>query len=148
MAAPAQPSIGSAFIMQTHASASQSSEPAKSNSTSSPTLARLSPLVQRLGEGNLRALLLARVLQPKLAVSDPQDPLELEADRVADQVMRTPDASLPASRHSAPQIQRVRNDCEEKLRRSEESATTVPAVDAATESSIHSSSSRGTSLPA
>src|SRR4051812_917020 len=99
--------------MQTHATASQSSEPAKSNTTSSPTPGQLSPQVQRLGNRNLQALLLARVLQPKLTVSDPQDPFELEADRVADQILRTPDAASPASQHSAPRIQRVCNECEE-----------------------------------
>ena len=33
-------------------------------------------------------------LQPKLAVSQPGDPYELEADRVADQVMRMPEPSV------------------------------------------------------
>jgi uncharacterized protein DUF4157 len=127
--------------MQSRATASQSSAPAKSNS--SPTPAPASPQVQRLGNRNLLALLRARVMQPKLTVSDPQDAFELEADRVADQVMRTPEASLPAAQRSAPRIQRIGN--EEELQRPADSANTT--VDAATENSINSLSGRGTALP-
>src|SRR5215213_5405726 len=43
----------------------------------------------------------AGLIQAKLSVSQPSDPLEKEADRVADQVMRTPD----------PTVQRQCEDC-------------------------------------
>lgn len=42
----------------------------------------------------LRALPMPAVLQPKLTIGDIHDPLELEADRVADRVMRMPDSKL------------------------------------------------------
>lgn len=38
----------------------------------------------------------ALVLQAKLEVSQPGNPYEQEADRVAEQVMRMPDSSVPA----------------------------------------------------
>jgi hypothetical protein len=123
--------------MQTHVTASQSSEPAKSNSTSGPTLAPLSPQVQRLGNRNLQALLQARVLQPKLTVSDPQDSFELEADRVADQVMRTPDTQSPAAATVRPLVQRKCSECGEEP---------LPTIDPATENSIVSLSARGNPL--
>jgi Domain of unknown function (DUF4157)/Glycosyl hydrolase family 46 len=43
-------------------------------------------------------------LQPKLTVGAPNDPYEQEADRVADQVMNTPDAAIqaPIQRETAP----------------------------------------------
>src|SRR5262252_1892969 len=69
-------------------------------------------LGQRLGNANL-----ARVLQAKLTVSDPQDTLELEADRVADQVMRMPEAAA----RSPLSIQRKCEKCEEDVQRSEDS---------------------------
>jgi hypothetical protein len=43
----------------------------------------------------------ARLLQPKLAVSDPGDEYEREADHVADQVMRMPDPALMVQRKCA-----------------------------------------------
>jgi hypothetical protein len=49
-------------------------------------------------------------LQPKLTVSDPADPLEREADRVADQVMRMP-ADAPAISTARQKIQRDCDTC-------------------------------------
>jgi hypothetical protein len=63
-----------------------------------------------------------RLIQAKLAISQPSDVYEQEADRVADQVMRMPDptvhdsASLGAS-SEPPGIQRQCPGCEERLQR-------------------------------
>src|SRR5271166_279145 len=54
----------------------------------------------------------ALILQPKLAIGSVDDPLEHEADRVAEQVMRMPDPTLPIS-PSAPQVSRKCAACEE-----------------------------------
>jgi hypothetical protein len=53
------------------------------------------------------------VLQAKLAVGPVNDPLEREADRVADQVMRMPDP-LPVSCRAPPQISRKCAACEQE----------------------------------
>ncbi|MGH8864098.1 MAG: DUF4157 domain-containing protein [Pyrinomonadaceae bacterium] len=61
---------------------------------------------------------LGRHIQAKLKVSEPGDVHELEADRIAEQVMRMPDpttnneAEVP-SRRMVPQIQRLCTECEE-----------------------------------
>lgn len=55
----------------------------------------------------------ARALQPKLIVGAVDDPLEHEADRAADQVMRTPDGAFPVASGPA-QISRKCADCEEE----------------------------------
>lgn len=55
----------------------------------------------------------ARTLQPKLAIGSVDDPLEHEADRVADQVMRMPDSALSISPGS-PQLSRKCAECEEE----------------------------------
>ncbi|HEX7330243.1 MAG TPA: DUF4157 domain-containing protein [Pyrinomonadaceae bacterium] len=69
-------------------------------------------------------------LQPKLAVSQPDDPYEREADHIADRVMRmaappTEDSKLSFSHHAAQAAQRKCNHCEEeeenKLRRKPDS---------------------------
>src|SRR5689334_15616798 len=52
-----------------------------------------------------------RLIQTKLKVSQPNDQYELEADRVADQVMRMPDPQ-PANLTPAPeQVQRACSGC-------------------------------------
>jgi hypothetical protein len=56
-----------------------------------------------------------RIIQPKLAVGRIDDPLEQEADRVADQVMRTPRAN-PAGSAVPPGGQRMCHACMEELR--------------------------------
>lgn len=106
----------------------------------SPPIAPLALLNRRFGNEGMRG-----ILQAKLSVSDPHDSFEQEADRVADQVMRTPDARSVA--RSPLQIQRVCSECEEDLHRSEESSGTTPTVSASTETSIASLSSRGSALP-
>jgi Domain of unknown function (DUF4157) len=53
------------------------------------------------------------IIQPKLAVGQANDPLEHEADRVADQVMRMPDPGL-SNIGAPPQISRKCAACEEE----------------------------------
>ena len=73
-------------------------------------------------------------LQAKLAVSQPDDPYEREADRVAESVMRmaVPQAASPLSfSHSSGLAQRKCASCEEeeeKVQRKEQSAATEPAT--------------------
>ena len=74
-------------------------------------------------------------LQAKLAVSQPDDPYEREADRVAENVMRmaVPQAASPLSfsRHSSGRAQRKCASCEEeeeKVQRKEQSVSTEPTV--------------------
>jgi hypothetical protein len=81
-----------------------------------------------LGQANrssLSAPPLPGVILPKLAVGAVDDPLEREADSVADQVMRMR-APLPAISAAAPQISRVCAACEgEKMQRSPVSPAAV-----------------------
>lgn len=104
--------------------------------------APLNPLARLLGNAGF-----GQFLQAKLKVSDPSDAFELEADRVADQVMRMEDPELQRRARAAPQIQRLCHGCEQDLPRAAELAT-VPTVDAAAEQSIAALSSGGSPLPA
>src|ERR1700730_5491172 len=80
---------------------------------------------------------LALSIQPKLAISAPDDPFEREADRVADQVMRMPDRPPAAERpvvSSAPEGKAKRkcaacDEEDEKLQRKESgNAVNAPAT--------------------
>jgi outer membrane protein OmpA-like peptidoglycan-associated protein len=76
---------------------------------------------QALGNRALAGLAYGHRIQARLAVSEPDDPLEREADRVADKVMRMPaqvssQAATGATRH-AERIQRLCSGCEEELHR-------------------------------
>ena len=113
-----------------------------SASPAAPASAAPIGLVQQLGNHGLQALLRARLMQAKLAVSHPQDSFEQEADRVAEQVMRMP---TPVALQPVGAIQRVAADGRDVHRFS--TASDVPAVDAATEQSIQSLSGRGSPLP-
>jgi|GEM_PF-6793648 len=64
------------------------------------------------GIGN-QATLRLKAVQCKLSIGRTDDPLEHEADRVADQVMRTPDSDV-ATTPSGPQVQRKCASCEEE----------------------------------
>src|SRR4051794_26210406 len=57
---------------------------------------------------------LLRRMQAKLAVSQPGDKYEQEADRVAEQVMRTPAPAV--SRAVAPEISRKCEKCEDEIK--------------------------------
>lgn len=118
---------------------SDSKQPA-SAATPGPVSAPFAALGYRLGNAGLRVR-----LQAKLTVSSPRDAFEQEADRVADQVMRMPDSQ--SVMRTPLQIQRVCDKCEEELHRSEDSPSSVPDIDPATEHSIASLSSRGSPLP-
>src|SRR5262245_43065565 len=56
-----------------------------------------------------------QLVQAKLQISSPGDEYEQEADRVADQVMRTPDAALaePVAGDALPLISRLQRKCEQ-----------------------------------
>jgi hypothetical protein len=62
---------------------------------------------------SLSAPRLPGIIQPKLPIGDVSDPLEHEADRVADQVMRMPDPDLSIT-GAPPQISRKCAACEEE----------------------------------
>src|SRR3569833_281750 len=128
--------------MSTGKTAAPASAPKSSAVESSTAASAAGPtLVQRLGNENMQLLLRARQLQAKLTVSNPGDSLEQEADRVAEQVMRMPAASLQvesrAPSHAGPLVQR-----------SEDSAGAVPSIDAATEVAMGSLSGRGRAMSA
>ncbi len=53
------------------------------------------------------------IIQPKLAIGRVDDPLERQADRIADQVMRMPDPDLSITR-APPQLSRKCSVCEEE----------------------------------
>jgi|RhiMetdeSRZDD1v2_1073273.scaffolds.fasta_scaffold31535_4 Domain of unknown function (DUF4157) len=87
-------------------------EAAMMNSTKpSPTPAPARPLNQLRGMLGNQAF--GHVIQAKLQISQPGDAYELEADRVADQVMRTPDAALaePVAGDAPPQISPLQRKC-------------------------------------
>jgi hypothetical protein len=86
--------------------------------------ASLLQLQQTRGNRFTQQLLRSRVIQAKLAVSQPDDKYEREADDVADQVMRMPEGKIEAAGRDAditplPRIQRLCPACgeEEGLRR-------------------------------
>src|SRR5213594_3664333 len=69
-----------------------------------PITAPLNPILQlqqTLGNQAVQQLLRSRMLQAKLSISQPGDPFEQEADRVAEKVMRMP----------APAVQRACASC-------------------------------------
>lgn len=71
------------------------------------------------------------VVQPKLKIDSPDSPLEREADKVADQVVRLSDEGLNVSNGSPTSIQRKCAKCEdeeEKVQRKEARGAAVEAV--------------------
>jgi hypothetical protein len=108
-------------------------QPASSTVSASP---QAGALAGRLGNHYLQMFLHARLLQAKLTVSDPQDPFEREADRVAEYVMRMPESAPPVAGRSEPAVQRF-------------GAPTAggSAVDPVTEQAIGSLFGRGAPLP-
>ncbi|MGA9770389.1 MAG: DUF4157 domain-containing protein [Blastocatellia bacterium] len=67
-------------------------------------------LQQRFGNSAVQQVLRSGLIQAKLSISQPGDVYEQEADRVADIVMRMPDAT--ASENSPPGLQRKDAGCE------------------------------------
>jgi outer membrane protein OmpA-like peptidoglycan-associated protein len=85
-----------------------------SHATPSP-LTGVEPLQRTLGNRGMTRLLRSAAIQPKLTVDPVDDEYEREADRVADQVMRMPDASSQAPvQRSTLSIQRKCPKCEEE----------------------------------
>jgi hypothetical protein len=64
-------------------------------------------LQRAYGNRSVQRLLRSGALQPKLTVSEPGDPYEQEADRVAEQVMRMPESSVGAAANS-PRLSQMR----------------------------------------
>ena len=131
----------------TKAPAAQPANQRAATSTNVPVGPLPVALPQRLGNQHLQALIRARRLQAKLAVSDPHDVYEQEADRVADQVMRAPETA-PVASLTTTHVQRTCRECEDELHRSATRAGSAPTIDAATEQAIRSLSERGSPLPA
>ena len=130
---------------QAVAKPSASREPGSPRAAASPPR---SGLRSRLGNQNLQVLLRARLLQTRLTVSDPHDPFEREAESVADQVMRMPDASERTVARSPIRIQRACTKCQDELmQRSSGPAGDAPVVSDALEQSIGQLSGRGSPLP-
>jgi hypothetical protein len=79
-------------------------------------------LQQTYGNGAVQRLLRTGAIQAKLAISEPGDQYEQEADRVAEQVLRMPSSGADgplqvAGQFSSRSIQRVCQECEEDLQR-------------------------------
>lgn len=83
----------------------------------------LSSLQRARGNRFVQRLLSSGLAQAKLTVSKPSDPMEQEADRVAEQVMRMPDSQLSSGVCEAcdsegqTSVHRMCTDCEEELQR-------------------------------
>jgi hypothetical protein len=91
-------------------------------------------LQRSIGNQATQRLIKSHCFQAKLSVSSPEDPLEEEADQVADTVMRMPDPSATvkpnfSTRTQMPLIQRKCSECEEEMQRQpvEEEQETVQA---------------------
>jgi len=70
-----------------------------------PARAPVHPIIQlqqTIGNQAVQRLLRSRTIQPKLAISQPGDSYEQEADQVADQVMRTPDPVIQRQPEESP----------------------------------------------
>jgi hypothetical protein len=134
-----------------------------------PSLSKNSPLDQimflqrTVGNHAVEKLLKSGVIQAKLAIGQPGDIYEQEADRVAEEVMRMPDLSKAQRKgvseyDQVPSIQRVCTECEEELQRQpmeeEEELLQTKEVSGSTlelapsvESQINSVRGRGQPLP-
>ena len=81
------------------------------------SIANAEHLQQTAGNQVVQRLLRSQAIQAKLAVSNPGDASECEADRVAGEVLRMPDPQPgPTAQRSPLDIQRKCTKCEEKLR--------------------------------
>jgi hypothetical protein len=73
--------------------------------------AATAPLQRAVGNQAMQRLLQSRLIQPKLTIGPADDEYELEADQVADQVMRMPEPN-PAGNRAPAGIQRQCPECE------------------------------------
>ena len=97
-------------------------------------------------------------VQAKLAVSQPGDIHEQEADRLASEVMRMPDSSVretSAVSSRSPVVQRMCTECDEELEKKtvspvqrKEQTSDVPAVTSSVAANIRSMRGGGRALPA
>lgn len=87
---------------------------AQSEKASSPGLAHRRSGSPKMGNQAAQRLLREVLIQPKLSVSQPGDRFELEADRVADTVMR-----MTGPIAANPSIQRMCSGCDEEMHRKE-----------------------------
>jgi hypothetical protein len=93
----------------------------------------------------------AGVVQKQLAVSEPHDHYEQEADQVAEQVMRMPASNVTPAKFSPPTIQRMCAGCqeeEEQVQRQPASSDAAAEVSQAQTADIESIKAGGESLPA
>jgi hypothetical protein len=101
------------------------------------------------------------VIQPKLEIGEPDDPYEKQADRVADAVVRMPDASQPVQRQETEEeeelqmkrettLQRKCKECEEEenlQRKSNISAESGNTVSEPISTQLRANSGKGNQLP-
>src|ERR1700728_4297998 len=85
--------------------------PARRALAEQPPLHPMLQLQRNMGNQAVLSLLRSGAIQAKLEVGSVRDPLEYEADRVADQVMRMPDPSRSIS-IAPPQVSRKCAACE------------------------------------
>ena len=108
-----------------------------------PSLAHSTPLTQwqrAIGNQALQSVYRVPVIQAKLTISQPGDPYEQEADRIADQVMRMPDREVSSLSHNPETIQRTCAACasgqkpcpkcsvDDELQRKSLSSTITPLI--------------------
>ncbi len=101
--------------MQSFTNKQTNKEAAMINSTRpSPPRASARPMHQLRGALGNQAF--GRVIQAKLQISQPGDEYEREADRVAEQVMRMPDAASaePVTGDAPPPISRLQRKCAQR----------------------------------
>jgi outer membrane protein OmpA-like peptidoglycan-associated protein len=135
--------------------------PTRSTGTAMTGLQRIQ---QTHGNRFVQRWLHGHVLQGKFTVSQPQDASELEADRVADHVLRMPDPSAfgssGAGAGQAPRVQRMCTACEEEEKVQPKechggdtcscdacAGGSEPGISAATDSHIGSLDGQGQPLP-
>lgn len=111
-----------------------------------------SAFASALGNVALQHVLQARRVQAKLSISDPSDSFEQEAERVADTVLRMPDATSSVAAMMTPSIQRLCDRCEQDStavlpRQPLEPVDHAVAGEVALENSLDALQGRGSALP-
>lgn len=114
----------------------QKPKAAEQTSSRKPSEQGPAPSAQSIAAHDFGRMLRSRAIgiQTKLAISQPGDIYEQEADRVADQVMRM---ARPASIHSAqaahPEVQRECAECEDEQKAAAQAAPALQTVEGADE---------------
>lgn len=136
-------------------------KPAKLNRSMRSPGDQLLRVQRTTGIQAIARLLKSGVIQAKLSISQPGDPQELKADRVADAVMRMPDSEtemgVSTDQHHDNKVQRMCPACEDEINRQpagEEEDETIEAKaipgrspEAGVETQINSLRSGGRALP-